>query len=159
MKRIATIRTKFDLTVNWKKWKQAANYTTFLEDHKDKWEKILIGVTKAEIQGFLWDKGIELQKSMIDIKITKNERGCWEILGDVFVYLQDLTTAYTIVDMGCKIIGIIRENKEDLKERLEGKFAEELNERAEQCLESDTQPEGDIIKIQEFNIEPADVNE
>jgi hypothetical protein len=136
-KKIATITTKFDLV---EPWKSDANYSHFLERNNKKWVEVLKGVTKDEIQGFLDEKGLELQESLIDIKI-KSRPGCWEMVGDVFIQgIQAFTTVYTIID-------IIRKNKEDLEERLKGSFADGLNEEVEK------------FEIQKFDIDPVDVNE
>jgi hypothetical protein len=134
-RKIATIRTKFDLLQTWK-----SNYPKFLEKNKDKWEEVLIGATENEINGVL--EGMDYY-SGIEIKIQVSRKGCWEIEAAILCcVLNDdwLFNAY-IVKTVCELESELKDN-----------FSMKLNEKGRELLDCDIDPEEDVIKVQYFSI-------
>ena len=82
MRKIATIRTKFDLLG---RYKQSDNYRNFLGKHKKEWEEILIGATINEIQGALFEYG-----GKVEVDIKKSRQGCWKICAYILVVTSQM---------------------------------------------------------------------
>jgi hypothetical protein len=138
MKKIATIRTKFDLLKRWK-----FNCPDFLEKNKEKWEEVLISVTENEIQGKLEEI---CPDSRIEVRIRESQKGCWKIEADVFPLVPDIVD---IVDR----IAYLSES-----EYLCESFTNELNEKGKELLrEQSFQPSDEeiVIDVRECKINPV----
>ena len=142
--KIAKIHTKFDLLENLK-----SKYPKFLKNHKKRWVEMLIGVTENEIQGALDEYG-----KNAELKIRKNDKGCWEIIAYILVEICQNADRGSLYD-------ILEENKTNFSD----KFKESLNEEAREIIKSKHDsnsfqlPEGDIIEVKKFEIEPIKNNE
>ncbi|MDR0691689.1 MAG: hypothetical protein LBF69_01480 [Prevotellaceae bacterium] len=141
--KIAKIHTKFDLLGNLK-----SKYPNFLENYKERWVKILTGVTEDEIQGALY----EYSKN-IELKIIVNRRGCWKIVAYILVEICQNADRGGLYDT-------LKENETSFNDI----FKENLNEEAREIIKSDPNllpqlPEGDIIEIKKFEIEHINDNE
>ena len=137
MRKIATIRTKFDLLG---RYKQSDNYRNFLGKHKKEWEEILIGATINEIQGALFEYG-----GKVEVDIKKSRQGCWKICAYILVVTSQMVNG---------LYEIIKGKEEDICEI----FAEKLNEKAKELLDKPSDDE-EIIEIIDFEITPDGNND
>jgi hypothetical protein len=127
----AKLRTKFDLLG---KWKQNSNNRNFLKKHKREWEEILRGVTKDELDGYLYE--YFPNHRIEDVKVKESHKGCWEILAYIYFSVS--------------LNQSLKEGIKGLEQELRETFKERLNEKGRELLDSS---EEEVIDVQEFEID------
>ena len=140
MKKIATIRTKFEFSKN---WDQRFNYPHFLVDHKEDWEKVLEDM-EDEINDDLQEKYSERQE--IRINNIKSDVGCIDISADILSLAGNFIGGL----LGSVILSYLNNT-----------FPIRLNKKVRETFtstHSSQLPDGDIIEVEPFKINPADDN-
>jgi hypothetical protein len=137
MKKIATIRTKFDFS---KSWEQAANYPLFLIDHKEEWEEVLKEVTEEEINEALEEEG---QEGRIVVEDIESHEG--SILITASIFSNPIIQAIAITVIG------------NLLSKLLELFAKRLNKKVREVWEYIhplSQLPEEVIEVDDFEITP-----
>jgi hypothetical protein len=143
MKKIATIRTKFDLS---KTWRQRSNYLHSLEKHKEEWEEVLVDSIE-DLMNVAVKKVCPAYQEPIQVSVVGSRTGCIEIIANICIDLNDTFLVKLIIEL-IVIFG----------PGLRKIFAKKLNEKAKKLFDLSpqlSQSNEEIIEVINFEITPA----